>query len=148
MTGMLRRSRVGLALCPCLVGWAGPGWAESEVHVGLETSIYSNTSIEGTATVNGVAGASANEVKISRKGSTLGLPGYSSLTAGFILGDNFDLGARLNYLKHTADSGDSSLETSEFGFTPYLAYLSGSHGDDVRAVCGATALAPAVSAPK
>lgn len=139
---MLRKSHVGLALCSCLLGWTGRGSAETEVHLGLETSLYSNTSVEGTSVVSGVGGSSSStEVKVSQTTSEFGLPGSSSLTFGVLFGDHFDLGTRFGYVSRTnnSDSSGSKVENSTFSLAPYLAYLTGAHGDVARVAFGLTA---------
>ncbi len=113
---------------------------DTRVHLGLDTSIYSNTSIDGTTNVSGTGGSSASSTKAVANSSQVGFPGNTTLTLGALFNDAVDLGARFGYQSSTTKvgSGASTPErtTSVVTASPYIAYLAGSREDSLRFTMG------------
>jgi hypothetical protein len=143
---MFRRATLGV--CAVLVGvgtYASNGAAQSRFHIGLESSVYSNNSVEGErAPTSSSSSSSSNDTptKYVAKVSRFGLPGSAALPIGVLLGDHWDLGARFAYDSTTTklgvDASAPEVGQSTVSLSPYLAYLAGSRGDSVRFTVGAS----------
>ena len=118
----------------------GAANSDSRFHLGLETSIYAKTSLEGTITSDSTSGSANTQISMKGDDSQFGLPGSSAISLGVLLSDHIDLGARFGYTSQTSQSGSSStaptVETSALQFDPYVAYLAGSSGDSLRLTIG------------
>ncbi|HEY5956707.1 MAG TPA: hypothetical protein VIV60_09150 [Polyangiaceae bacterium] len=143
---MLRRVNLGawgIVLGVGALSKSAAAESNTRFHIGLESSIYNSTSIEGTTSTASNSTSSAEDTKYVSKTSGFGLPGDPSLPFGVLLGDHWDLGARFGYTtasyKVGNDSTAANVESSAFVFSPYLAYLAGSRDSNVRFTVGATA---------
>ncbi len=142
---MLRRASQGTwVIALVVVAWTERSFAESgsRFHLGLETSIYGSTSLDGTYTQDSNS-TSPTETKVVSKDSGFGLPGNTALSLGGLFGDHWDLGARFGYRNASTKSGSeataSDVDTSVLTIAPYLGYLAGSRGGKARFTIGLTA---------
>ena len=137
--GVMRSgSLLGLAFGSCIYVFSLQAAADTDtqVHLGLEASIYSNSSITGSSKVDTVSGQT--EVKSEQTVSEFGLPGSANLSLGVLLNDQFDLGMRFGYSSHKTGTGSSGATTEISGFEadPYLAFVTGTHRDSARVALG------------
>lgn len=142
---MFRRASAGAWLIALAVAaWSDRGLAEgnSTFHLGLETSIYSTTSLDGSAPST-AAGGNSTSTKVVSKQSGFGLPGGAALSLGVLFSDHIDLGTRFGYASGSVKAGSEStaaqVDTSTFTIAPYLAWIAGSRGDQARFTAGFTA---------
>jgi hypothetical protein len=133
---MRKDSFLRLASCSCVLAISVRAVAASNtpVHLGLESSLYSSTSISGS--VN----AGTSQGTVDQTVTEVGFPGSTFVSMGALLGDQFDLGLRFGYLSQKSESGvgSSSLKITTFEFDPYLAFVTGSNRDTLRAAFGIT----------